>query len=54
MRGRFAKFVLDAESAVDAAGGTFRAQFQGMTSEAARGACSALKAKRMPCMVLAP
>ncbi len=54
VRGRFAKFVLDAESAVDAAGGTFRAQFQGMTSEAARDACSALKAKRVPCMVLSP
>jgi D-alanyl-D-alanine carboxypeptidase (penicillin-binding protein 5/6) len=55
VRGRFAKFVSDAEAAVEgAAGGTFRAQFQGLTAEAARGACSALKAKRMPCMVLSP
>jgi D-alanyl-D-alanine carboxypeptidase len=55
VRGRFAKFVSDAESAVEgAAGGTFRAQFQGLTADAARGACSALKAKRMPCMVLSP
>ena len=55
VRGRFAKFVSDAEAAVEGvAGGTFRAQFQGMTSEAARSACSALKAKRVPCMVLAP
>ena len=54
VRGRFAKVVAGAESAVEGAGGAFRAQFQGMTSEAARGACSALKAKRVPCMVLAP
>ena len=54
VRGRFAKAVAEAEAAVEGAGGTFRAQFQGMTSDAARGACSALKAKRVPCMVLAP
>lgn len=54
VRGRFAKVVADAEAAVEGAGGTFRAQFQGMTSDAARSACSALKAKRVPCMVLAP
>jgi D-alanyl-D-alanine carboxypeptidase (penicillin-binding protein 5/6) len=54
VRGRFAKMVSDAEGAVEGAGGTFRAQFQGMTSDAARSACSALKAKRMPCMVLQP
>ena len=39
---------------MDGAGGMFRAQFQGMTNEAAREACSVLKAKRMPCMVLQP
>jgi D-alanyl-D-alanine carboxypeptidase (penicillin-binding protein 5/6) len=54
VRGRFAKMVADAEAAVEGAGGTFRAQFQGMTADAARDACSALKAKRMPCMVLSP
>lgn len=54
VRGRFAKAVADAEAAVEGAGGTFRAQFQGMTSDAARSACSALKAKRVPCMVLQP
>lgn len=54
VRGRFAKVVAEAEAAVEGAGGTFRAQFQGMTSDAARSACSALKAKRVPCMVLAP
>ena len=55
VRSRFAKLVADAEGAVEgAAGGAFRAQFQGLTSDAAREACSALKAKRMPCMVLSP
>ncbi|HJV41796.1 D-alanyl-D-alanine carboxypeptidase [Caulobacter sp.] len=54
VRGRFAKVVADAEAAVEGAGGTFRAQFQGLTADAARSACSALKAKRVPCMVLSP
>ncbi|WP_066681973.1 D-alanyl-D-alanine carboxypeptidase [Caulobacter sp. CCH9-E1] len=54
VRGRFAKVVADAEAAVEGAGGTFRAQFQGLTADAARNACSALKAKRVPCMVLSP
>ena len=55
VRSRFAKFVIDAEGAVEgAAGGAFRAQFQGLTAEAARGACQAITAKRQPCMVLAP
>jgi D-alanyl-D-alanine carboxypeptidase (penicillin-binding protein 5/6) len=54
VRGRFAKVVSDAEAAVEGAGGNFRAQFQGLTADAARSACSALKAKRVPCMVLQP
>lgn len=55
VRDRFAKAVADAEGAVvGAAGGAFRAQFQGMTAEAARAACSAISAKRQPCMVIAP
>ncbi|MBI1686118.1 D-alanyl-D-alanine carboxypeptidase family protein [Caulobacter hibisci] len=55
VRDRFAKAVSDAEGAVvGAAGGAFRAQFQGMTAEAARAACSAISAKRQPCMVIAP
>jgi D-alanyl-D-alanine carboxypeptidase (penicillin-binding protein 5/6) len=55
VRGRFAKFVADAEGAVEgAAGGAFRAQFQGLTAEAARSACAAITAKRQPCMVLSP
>ena len=55
VRSRFSKFVSDAEGAVEgAAGGSFRAQFQGLTAEAARGACQAITAKRQPCMVLSP
>jgi class 3 adenylate cyclase len=55
VRSRFAKFVADAEGAVEgAAGGTFRAQFQGLTADAARDACQAITAKRQPCMVLSP
>ena len=55
VRGRFAKFVADAEGAVEgAAGGAFRAQFQGLTADAARSACAAITAKRQPCMVLSP
>ncbi len=51
---RFSSLVSSAESAVETAGGTFRAQFQGMTADAARAACSAITAKRQPCMVLSP
>lgn len=55
VRSRFSKFVAEAEGAVEgAAGGAFRAQFQGLTAEAARSACSAITAKRQPCMILAP
>lgn len=55
VRDRFAKFVADAEGAVEGAtGGAFRAQFQGLTAEAARSACAAITAKRQPCMVLSP
>ena len=55
VRNRFTKFVADAEGAVEgAAGGAFRAQFQGLTAEAARSACAAITAKRQPCMVLSP
>ena len=54
VRSRFAKFVINAEGAVEGAEGAFRAQFQGMTADAARGACKAISAKRQPCMILAP
>jgi len=54
VRKRFTKVVAEAEGAVEGAGGTFRAQFQGLTAEAARSACAAITAKRQPCMVLSP
>ena len=55
VRSRFTRAVAEAEGAVEGAGaGAFRAQFQGLSAEAARGACALITAKRMPCMVLAP
>jgi len=54
VRKRFTKVVAEAEGAVEGAGGTFRAQFQGLTAEAARSACAAITAKRQPCIVLSP
>jgi D-alanyl-D-alanine carboxypeptidase (penicillin-binding protein 5/6) len=51
----FASHFDDAEGIVGArVNGFFRAQFKGFSEDAARAACSALKAKRMPCMVIAP
>lgn len=35
-------------------GGFFQARFTGFTADAARAACSAMKAKRMSCLVVAP
>jgi D-alanyl-D-alanine carboxypeptidase len=38
----------------DAVGGFFRARFTGLSADAANQACSALKAKHLSCMVIAP
>jgi D-alanyl-D-alanine carboxypeptidase len=54
VRDRFARVVADAEGAVIGARGSFKAQFQGLTAEAARSACAAISAKRQPCMIIAP
>jgi D-alanyl-D-alanine carboxypeptidase (penicillin-binding protein 5/6) len=55
LRKRFDAVLADAEGQVaDKVGGYFRVQFDGMTADAARDACKALKAKRQVCMVLAP
>lgn len=52
---RFSQHFDDAETRVaDRLGGFFRAQFTGLTADAARSACAALKAKRLACMVIAP
>ena len=34
--------------------GQWKAQFSGFSESSARNACSALKAKKMPCMVVSP
>ena len=44
-----------AEASVgDAVGGFFRARFKGLSADAAKAACDALKAKHQSCMVIAP
>ncbi|MDO9224017.1 MAG: SPOR domain-containing protein, partial [Caulobacter sp.] len=35
-------------------GGYFRVRIEGMTADAAKAACKALKAKKQACMVVAP
>lgn len=51
----FSKHFDDAEAIVAAkVNGFFRSQFTGLTETAAKSACKALKAKKVPCMVIAP
>ena len=51
----FEKHFDDAEALVASkVNGFFRSQFTGLTQDAAKAACTALKAKRIPCMVIAP
>lgn len=55
MSKRFSSHFGRAEAQVGAkVGGFFQARFTGFTADAARAACSALKAKRMSCLVVAP
>ena len=55
MSRKFSQHFDDAETLIGVkVGGFFRAQFTGFTEQAARSACSALKAKRLACMVIAP
>jgi len=55
MNKQFARHFADAESLVAGrVNGFFRAQFKGFTADAAQAACSALKAKRVPCIVISP
>ncbi|MBL8556411.1 MAG: D-alanyl-D-alanine carboxypeptidase [Phenylobacterium sp.] len=51
---RFGRHVDDARAVAEKDGGKYRARFQGMTEEDARDACKALKAKKQPCVVMAP
>ncbi len=47
---RFARMFDDAEGSVDDAGRGYQARFSGFTESQARDACSAVKAKRIPCV----
>lgn len=52
---RFRQVLDDGEAEIGGAvGGYFRVRFEGMTADAAKAACKALKAKKQPCMVVAP
>lgn len=52
---RFRQVLDDGEAQIGGAvGGYFRVRFEGMTADAAKAACKALKAKKQACMVVAP
>ncbi len=51
---RFGEVVGDADSVVNRAGGSYRAQFTGLAENDAKSACRTLVAKRQVCMVLNP
>ncbi|NEX91343.1 D-alanyl-D-alanine carboxypeptidase [Caulobacter sp. 17J65-9] len=51
---KFAQHFADADGGVDAGGGWYRARFEGLTKSGAQQACKALKAKKIPCLVMAP
>ncbi len=52
---RFTDVFANVESSIgDAVNGFFRAQFTGFSAESAADACSALRAKRVSCMIIAP
>ncbi|WP_309643150.1 D-alanyl-D-alanine carboxypeptidase [Phenylobacterium sp.] len=51
---RFSKVFDDAKGFVDRGGGKYQARFTGFNESSAKGACQALKAKRLACMVVRP
>jgi D-alanyl-D-alanine carboxypeptidase (penicillin-binding protein 5/6) len=52
---KFGQQFAAAETSIgDAVGGLFRARFTGLSADAAKQACSALKAKHLTCMIIAP
>ena len=51
---RFGKIFGDADGSVGKGGGRYQARFTGFNESAAKGACQALKAKRLACMVVRP
>jgi D-alanyl-D-alanine carboxypeptidase len=51
---RFGKWVDDGRGSTDKSAGKYRSRILGLTEGDARGACKAIKAKRMACMVVGP
>jgi D-alanyl-D-alanine carboxypeptidase len=51
---RFGKWVDDGRGSTEKSAGKYRSRIQGLTEGDARGACKAIKAKRMACMVVGP
>ena len=51
---RFGKHFGKADGATDSVGGTYRARFKGFTEASAKDACGALKAKKVPCIIVKP
>jgi len=51
---RFGKQVDDARGVAEKDGGKYKARFSGMSEQDAKNACKSLKAKKQPCMVVAP
>ncbi|MFN3582722.1 D-alanyl-D-alanine carboxypeptidase [Phenylobacterium sp.] len=51
---KFGQHFRSAKGLTEKAGGKYRSRFSGFTEKSAKAACQALKAKKQPCMVLAP
>jgi D-alanyl-D-alanine carboxypeptidase (penicillin-binding protein 5/6) len=51
---KFGKQVDDARGVAEKDGGKYKARFSGMSEQDAKDACRSLKAKKQPCMVMAP
>jgi D-alanyl-D-alanine carboxypeptidase len=51
---RFGSHVGKATPLTDQANGRYRSRFSGLSEAEARGACKAIQARKMPCMVVAP
>ncbi len=51
---RFGQHLDGARGAVDKTGRTYKTKFSGLSEADAKGACRALKAKRLACMVISP
>ncbi|PZQ65702.1 MAG: peptidase M15 [Phenylobacterium zucineum] len=51
---KFGKHVDDAKGVAEKDGNKYRSRFSGLTEQEAKDACRALKAKKQPCVVVAP